>query len=49
MSRLTIPSVTDVPDASKPLLDAVHKQLGVVPNLMGCSATRPPHWRATSR
>jgi uncharacterized peroxidase-related enzyme len=34
MSRLTIPAVTDVPAASKPLLDAVHKQLGVVPNLM---------------
>jgi uncharacterized peroxidase-related enzyme len=34
MSRLTIPAVTDVPTASKPLLDAVHKQLGVVPNLM---------------
>jgi uncharacterized peroxidase-related enzyme len=34
MSRLTIPSISDVPDASKPLLDAVHKQLGVVPNMM---------------
>lgn len=34
MSRLTIPAVDAAPQASKPLLDAVHKQLGVVPNLM---------------
>jgi uncharacterized peroxidase-related enzyme len=34
MSRLSIPAVTDAPAASKPLLDAVHKKLGVVPNLM---------------
>jgi uncharacterized peroxidase-related enzyme len=34
MSRLAIPSVDDVPSASKPLLEAVHKQLGVVPNMM---------------
>ncbi len=34
MSRLAIPSVHDVPGASKPLLDAVHQQLGVVPNMM---------------
>ena len=34
MSRLAIPSVDDVPTASKPLLEAVHKQLGVVPNMM---------------
>jgi uncharacterized peroxidase-related enzyme len=33
MSRLTIPTRDDVPAASKPLLDAVEKQLGVVPNL----------------
>lgn len=34
MSRLTIPAVDAAPQASKPLLDAVHNQLGVVPNLM---------------
>ena len=34
MSRLAIPSVDDVPTDSKPLLEAVHKQLGVVPNMM---------------
>ena len=34
MSRITIPTVDQSPTASKPLLDAVHKQLGVVPNLM---------------
>src|SRR6202000_3536020 len=33
MSRLTIPTRQSVPAASKPLLDAVEKQLGVVPNL----------------
>jgi hypothetical protein len=33
MSRLTIPARDDVPAASKTLLDAVEKQLGVVPNL----------------
>ncbi|WP_374401613.1 carboxymuconolactone decarboxylase family protein [Niveibacterium sp.] len=34
MSRIAIPSVEQSPAATKPLLDAVHKQLGVVPNLM---------------
>lgn len=34
MSRLSIPTVDAAPEASKPLLAAVHKQLGVVPNLM---------------
>jgi uncharacterized peroxidase-related enzyme len=33
MSRLTIPARDDVPEASKPILDAVNKQLGVVPNM----------------
>ena len=33
MSRLTVPTRESVPAASKPLLDAVEKQLGVVPNL----------------
>ena len=34
MSRIAIPTVEQAPAASKPLLNAVHKQLGVVPNLM---------------
>jgi uncharacterized peroxidase-related enzyme len=34
MSRISIPSVENSLDASKPLLAAVHQQLGVVPNLM---------------
>ena len=34
MSRIAIPTVEQVPAASKPLLEAVQKQLGVVPNLM---------------
>jgi len=34
MSRITIPTVDQSAAASKPLLAAVHKQLGVVPNLM---------------
>ncbi len=34
MSRISIPTVDNSLEASKPLLAAVHKQLGVVPNLM---------------
>ncbi len=34
MSRIAIPSLETSLEASKPLLSAVHKQLGVVPNLM---------------
>ena len=33
MSRISIPARDDVPEASKPILDAVQKQLGVVPNM----------------
>jgi uncharacterized peroxidase-related enzyme len=33
MSRIPIPAHDDVPAASKPVLDAVRKQLGVVPNM----------------
>lgn len=33
MSRISIPSLDDAHKDSKPTLDAVHKQLGVVPNL----------------
>lgn len=41
MSRLTIPALDDVPEGSKPILDAVHKQLGVVPNMFRLIATSP--------
>lgn len=39
MSRLTIPARDDVLEASKPILDAVQKQLGAVPNLYRLIAT----------
>jgi uncharacterized peroxidase-related enzyme len=41
MSRLAIPARDDVPDASKPILDAVHRQLGVVPNMFRVVAASP--------
>lgn len=41
MSRLTIPAVADAPAASQPLLAAVHKQMGTVPNLMKLVAQSP--------
>ena len=41
MSRLAIPARDDVPEASKPVLDAVHKQLGVVPNMFRLIAQSP--------
>ncbi len=41
MSRLAIPARDDVPQASKPILDAVHKQLGVVPNMFRLIAQSP--------
>lgn len=41
MSRLAIPSRDDAPEASKPTLDAVHKQLGAVPNLFRLIANSP--------
>src|SRR6516162_10107300 len=34
LSRLAIPARDDVSEASKPILDAVQKQLGVVPNML---------------
>ncbi len=34
MSRISIPTVEQSPDAAKPLLAAVQKQLGMVPNMM---------------
>src|SRR5215472_14265725 len=41
MSRLAIPARDDAPEASKPILDAVHKQLGVVPNMYRLIAQSP--------
>ncbi len=41
MSRLTIPNAEQTPDASKPLLEAVNKQLGIVPNLMKLIGNSP--------
>lgn len=41
MSRLAIPAREDAPAAAQPLLDAVEKQLGVVPNLFRLVATSP--------
>src|SRR5208282_3803461 len=35
------PALDDVPAASKPILDAVHKQLGVVPTMFRLIATSP--------
>ncbi len=41
MSRLNIPALDDAPQASKATLDAVNKQLGVVPNLFRLIANSP--------
>ena len=41
MSRLAIPAREDAPAKSQPLLDAVEKQLGVVPNLFRLVGTSP--------
>ena len=41
MSRLSIPTIDNAPEASKPLFAAVQKQLGVVPNLMKLVGNSP--------
>lgn len=41
MSRISIPSLDNVPDASRPTLDAINKQLGVVPNIFRLAANSP--------
>jgi uncharacterized peroxidase-related enzyme len=41
MSRLAIAAREDVPEASKPILDAVQQQLGVVPNMFRLIAGSP--------
>jgi hypothetical protein len=46
MSRLAVPAREAAPEASKPLLDAVEKQLGVVPTCFAWSPRARPHCRA---
>lgn len=41
MSRISIPAAELTPAASRPLLEAVNKQLGVVPNLMKVLSRSP--------
>lgn len=41
MSRLAIPTLNDAPEAARPVLDAVGKQLGSVPNLYRLLAASP--------
>ena len=41
MNRIAIPVADQTPAASRPLLDAVNKQLGVVPNLMKVLGNSP--------
>lgn len=41
MSYLSTPQPNEAPEASRPLLDAVKKQLGVVPNLFRVIANSP--------
>lgn len=41
MSRIAVPALADAPAASQPLLDAVGKQLGVVPNMFRLIALSP--------
>jgi uncharacterized peroxidase-related enzyme len=41
MSRLAIPARDDLPEASKPILNAVEAKLGTVPDLLRLVATSP--------
>ncbi|GGC60416.1 carboxymuconolactone decarboxylase family protein [Undibacterium terreum] len=41
MNRISIPAAEQTPAASQPLLAAVHKQLGVVPNMMKLLGNSP--------
>jgi len=41
MNRISIPAIEQTPAASLPLLDAVKKQLGMVPNLMKLVGNSP--------
>jgi uncharacterized peroxidase-related enzyme len=41
MTRIAVPAADAVPEASKPILDAVNKQLGSVPNMFRVLALSP--------
>jgi uncharacterized peroxidase-related enzyme len=41
MSRFTIPALDEAPEASKPILQTIHKQLGVVPNIFRLAGKSP--------
>jgi uncharacterized peroxidase-related enzyme len=41
MSRITIPTRDDAPEASRPILDAFNKQLGFTPNLFSVMSLSP--------
>ena len=41
MSRISIPTLESAPAASTPLLDGVHRKLGVVPNMFRVIAVSP--------
>jgi uncharacterized peroxidase-related enzyme len=41
MSRIAIPTLNDAPEASRPILEGVQRQLGVVPNLFRLVANSP--------
>ena len=41
MTRISIPAADQTPAASRPLLDAVNRQLGIVPNLMKVLGNSP--------
>ena len=41
MSRLSVPAVADTPEASRPILAQVERQLGMVPNLYRLIANSP--------
>lgn len=41
MSRLALPAIDDAPDASKPILDAINKQLKTVPNMFRVLSSSP--------
>jgi uncharacterized peroxidase-related enzyme len=41
MSRVSTPTLESVPGASRPLLDGVHKKLGLVPNMFRVIALSP--------
>lgn len=48
MSRLAVPTLEDAPSGSRPVLDAVKKSLGVVPNLFRLIANSPAAMNAYS-